>query len=53
VTVEYRFGTNDSALVLQADLAISFRPRQELVDRLDDLGLVLCGAGAPDCADGE
>jgi hypothetical protein len=53
VTIAYRFGSSDSALVLQADLAISFRPRQELVDRLDDLGLVLCGAGAPECPGGD
>lgn len=53
VTIAYRFGSNDSTLVLQADLAVSFRPRQELVDRLDEMGLVLCGAGAPDCAGGE
>jgi hypothetical protein len=53
VTVAYRFGSSDSALVLQADLAVSFRPRQELVDRLEDLGLVLCGAGAPQCPGGD
>jgi hypothetical protein len=53
VTIEYRFGSSDSALVLQADLALSFRPRQELVERLDDLGLVLCGAGAPECPGAE
>jgi hypothetical protein len=53
VSVTYRFGTNDPALVLQADQAISFRPRQELVDRLADSGLVLCGAGAPECPGGD
>jgi hypothetical protein len=49
VTVQYRFGASDPTLVLQADQAISFVPRTELVDRLAELGLVLCGAGAPDC----
>lgn len=53
VTIAYRFGSNDSALVLQADLAVSFRQRQELVDRLEDLGLVLCGVGAPECPGAE
>jgi hypothetical protein len=53
VTNSYRFGSSDSALVLQADLAVSFRPREELVERLDDVGLVLCGAGAPECAGAE
>ncbi len=53
VTVEYRFGRNDSTLVLQADQAIGFRPRQPIVDRLEGLGLVLCGAGAPDCPGGD
>jgi hypothetical protein len=52
VEVEYRFGSDDSTLVLQADQAIGFRPRQPVVDRLDRLGLVLCGAGAAACADG-
>jgi hypothetical protein len=53
VTIEYRFGSSDSSLVLQADQALSFRPREELVARLDDLGLVLCGAGAPECPGAE
>ncbi|MGZ8598713.1 MAG: hypothetical protein ACXWX6_00745 [Actinomycetota bacterium] len=53
VTVEYRFSGADAALVLQADQAISFRPRQPLVDRWQGLGLVLCGAGAPACPGGD
>jgi hypothetical protein len=53
VRIEYRFASNDSTLVLQADQAIGFRPRQPIVDRLADLGLVLCGAGAPPCPGGD
>lgn len=53
VQVSYRFATDDSVLVLQADQAIGFRPRQPIVDRLAAQGLVLCGAGAPECPGGE
>ena len=53
VRVQYRFATSDSTLVLQADQAFSFRPRQAIVDRLADLGLVLCGVGAPECLGGD
>jgi hypothetical protein len=53
VKVEYRFGVADSTLTLEADQAISFRPRQEFVDEVADLGLVLCGAGAPPCPGGD
>lgn len=53
VRIQYRFGSNDSSLVLEADQAIGFRPRQPIVDRLADLGLVLCGAGAPGCPGGD
>ena len=53
VRVRYRFGVSESTLVLGADQAIGFRPRQVIVDRIADLGLVLCGAGAPECPGGE
>jgi hypothetical protein len=53
VKVEYRFDDDDTSLVLQADQAISFRPRQELVDRYADVGLILCGFGATGCAGGD
>lgn len=53
VRVRYRFGVAVSTLVLEADQAIGFRLRQEAVDRMADLGLVLCGAGAPECPGGE
>jgi hypothetical protein len=53
VRVAYRFGVAESTLVLEADQAIGFRPRQEIVDRVAAEGLVLCGAGAPECPGGE
>jgi hypothetical protein len=53
VRVEYRFGSSDPTLVLEAEQAIGFRPRHALVRRLADLGIVLCGAGAADCPGGE
>ena len=53
VTVAFRFGTDDPTLVLQADQAISFRRRQDLVERLARLDMVLCGAGAPPCPGGD
>jgi len=53
VEIEYRFGSDDSTLVLEADQAISFRPRHDLVDRLEDEELILCGAGAPECPGGD
>jgi hypothetical protein len=53
VRVEYRFQGAQSTLVLEADQAIGFRPRQEVVDRVAEQGLVLCGAGAPACPGGE
>lgn len=52
VQVEYRFGSDDPTLVLEADQAIGFRSRDGLVQRLADLGIVLCGAGAPPCPGG-
>ena len=40
-----------AALMFDANLALGFQPRQELVDEVEDArGLRLCGAGAP-CAD--
>jgi hypothetical protein len=51
--IEYRYrfrGTHDPALALEADQALGFRKRTELVDDLAPLGLRLCGAGAPPCA---
>jgi hypothetical protein len=54
VRVDYRFGLErGSTLVLEADLAIGFRPRLPLVDQVADHGLVLCGAGAPPCPGGD
>jgi hypothetical protein len=54
IEVEYRFGAGASpTLVLEADQAIGFRPRQPIVDRVADHGLVLCGAGAPPCPGGD
>lgn len=53
VRVQYRFGVAESTLVLEADQAIGFRSRQEIVDRVAGEGLVLCGAGAPACPGGE
>lgn len=50
VRVAYRFSDiGESTLVLEADQAIGFHPRRPIVDGLEDLGLVLCGAGAPEC----
>lgn len=51
--VEYRYrfrGNADAALALEADRALAFRPRVELVEDLDRIGLLLCGADAPPCA---
>lgn len=54
VEVEYRFARGaPSTLVLEADQAISFRPREAIVDRLQEHGLVLCGFGAPACPGGD
>jgi hypothetical protein len=53
VLVEYRFQVAESTLVLEADQAIGFRPRQEIVDRVAQEGLVLCGAGTAPCPGGE
>lgn len=53
VEVAFRFASGaDPTLVLQANQALGFRPRQPLVDDLADSGLILCGVGAPDCPGG-
>jgi hypothetical protein len=54
VQVEYRFAPGAASThVLEADQAISFRPREAIVDRLAEEGLVLCGFGAPSCPGGD
>ena len=54
VVYRYRFGsTEDPALAIEADQALAFRPRAELVTDLDAIGLHLCGAGSPPCAGAE
>ena len=52
VTYRYRFGDAEQAptLAFEADQALTFVPRSELVDLVEDeLGMTLCGAGAPPC----
>lgn len=53
VTYAYRFGgTGDAVLALEADEALTFGPRAAVVAKVHrDLGLTLCGAGAPPCAE--
>jgi len=54
VAYRYRFvNTDDAALALEADQALGFRPRSELVEDLEAIGLHLCGAGSPPCAGAE
>lgn len=54
VIYEYRFAQGAPAtLALEADQALTFRPRQPLVDELRKHDLVLCGAGAPPCPGGD
>ena len=54
VTYRYRFSnTDDASLALEADQALAFRPRSELVEDLEAIGLHLCGAGSPPCAGAE
>jgi hypothetical protein len=51
--IEYRYrftGTRDATLVLEADQALGFRERLGIVDELAEIGLNLCGTGAPPCA---
>lgn len=52
ITYRYAFSAGSAAtLILEADEALSMVPRQPIVDRVRrDLGLTLCGAGAPPCA---
>ena len=51
VTYRFRFAAGASTtLALEVDEALSFRPRQPLVDEVrEDFGQILCGAGAPSC----
>ena len=53
VTYRYRFGgTGDAVLALEADEALTFGPRAAVVAKVHrELGLTLCGAGAPPCVD--
>jgi hypothetical protein len=53
VTYRYRFGgTADPVLALEADEALTFGSRAAVVAQVQrDLGLTLCGAGAPPCAE--
>jgi hypothetical protein len=53
VTYRYRFGgTADPVLALEADEALTFGSRAAVVAKVRrDLGLTLCGAGAPPCAE--
>jgi membrane-associated phospholipid phosphatase len=56
VTVEYALDdTADASLLVELDNALSFQPRGELVDDVDERtgGLTLCGADAPGCVGGE
>jgi hypothetical protein len=54
VVYRYRFANaDDPALALEADQALGFRPRSVIVRHLDEIGLQLCGAGAPPCPGAE
>ena len=55
VTYRYRFGPNaEPTLALEADEAVTFGLRTVLVRQVqEDLGLTLCGAGAPPCIGGD
>jgi tRNA A-37 threonylcarbamoyl transferase component Bud32 len=54
--VTYEFDFDEDAptdLLFDADRALAFQPRAELVERVDDeTGLSLCGADAPECVGG-
>jgi hypothetical protein len=54
VTYEFAFkGGASTSLVFEADQALAFESRSELVARVDDdTNLSLCGALAPPCAGG-
>jgi hypothetical protein len=53
VTYRYRFGAGaDPVLALEADEALTFGLRATVVQKVhEDLGLTLCGAGAPPCVE--
>ena len=55
VTYRYRFGADaEATLALEADEAVTFGLRTVLVRQVrDELGLTLCGAGAPPCLNGD
>ena len=55
VTYRYRFGPDaEPTLALEADEAVTFGLRTVLVRQVqDELGLTLCGAGAPPCVSGD
>ena len=55
VTVDYALDdAADASLLVELDRALSFQPRSELVEYVDDrTGLILCGAGAPECIGGD
>jgi membrane-associated phospholipid phosphatase len=55
VTVDYALDdTADASLLVELDRALAFQPRSELVDYVDErTGLILCGAGAPECIGGD
>jgi len=55
VTYRYRFGSDaEATLALEADVAVTFGLRTVLVRQVqEDLGLTLCGAGAPPCLGGD
>lgn len=53
VAYRYRFGAAaDPVLALEADEALTFGPRAKVVETVQrELGLTLCGAGAPPCVE--
>ena len=55
VIYRYRFGPDaEATLALEADEAVTFGLRTVLVAQVqEELGLTLCGAGAPPCVGGE
>jgi hypothetical protein len=55
VTYRYRFGSGaEPTLALEADEAVTFGLRTVLVRQVqEELGLTLCGAGAPPCVGGD
>ena len=54
VTYHYVFdGGRDASAAVALDAALAFQPREALVDEVQRTsGLVLCGAGAPQCTGG-